>query len=67
MPPREDWMCDVTHSGHTQNVPFFLEGHTGAATVMTPGECTLMGSRKSCAGRSAAPGRTASLMIKEST
>lgn len=67
MPPRDEWMWDVTHSGHTQKVPFFLDGHTGAPTVMTPGECMLMGRRKSFPGCSAGAGRTVSLMIKEST
>lgn len=67
MPLREEWMWDVTHSGHTQKVPFFLEGQTGAVTVITPGECMLMGIRKSFPGCSACAGRTTSLMIKEST
>lgn len=67
MPLREEWMWDVTHRGQTQKVPFFLDGHTGAVTVMTLGECMLMGMRKSCPGWSAGPGRTVSLIIKEST
>lgn len=67
MPLRDEWMWEVTHSGHTQKAPLFLDGHTGAVTVMTLGECMLMGMRKSFPGWSAGAGRTVSLMIKEST
>lgn len=61
-------MWDVTHIGQTQNVPVFLEGHGGAVTDITLGECMLMGMRKSCPGCSlSGAGRTVSLIIKEST
>lgn len=68
MPLRGEWRWDVTQSGQTQKVPLFLEGHTGAVTVIMVGECMLMGKRKSCRGCSLrGMGRTVSLIIKEST
>jgi hypothetical protein len=64
---RDEWMWDVTHMGHTQKVPLFLDGQTGALTPSMLVECMLTGMRKSRTGCSTGAGRTVSLMIKEST